>query len=64
MLPNADGSSNQIMMDSSSHDLLRDDGLQVSFECANCSDDDEMSEEDSLMGSKVTHARMHLFSYV
>jgi hypothetical protein len=52
------------MMDSSSHDLLRDDGLQVSFECANCSDDDEMSEEDSLMGSKVTHARMHLFSYV
>jgi hypothetical protein len=47
-------------MDSSSHDLLSDDELHDSFECANYYDDDEMSEEDSLMGSKVMYAPLLL----
>jgi hypothetical protein len=50
-----------IQMDSSFHGLLRDDELQDSFERANCSNDDEMSEEDSPMSSKnLLHAARNL----
>jgi hypothetical protein len=47
-------------MDSSSHDHLRSDEMQDSFDLANCSHDDEMTEEDSTVGSKVTDAPLLL----
>jgi hypothetical protein len=54
------GVTTAIQMDSSSHDLLRDDDLEDSFNLVNCSHDDEMSEEDSLVGLKVMDAPLLL----